>query len=538
MKRFWSWLGLLWLFAIALYAEPEIGTLSQNAFTRSDCGLQEQPVTLTASSLVKGDGYAIVKAEDNAAPKCPNEATVKNLNFTVTENFLKKSVFVKEACEAEKGISFTKKALCLYQGSTAIATFEFTLNTKVLETIEIKEVAEGDEEITVTVEPPSDTTNVSKYQACAIEEKNAVNQIFDDPKTCSTGGMKLAESASNGILVDELVNGTTYLVKVRTVSEDGKNTSPWSTTASKATPQKLLSVLNNYDGEGGIQCSQSSGSGSYSSLLILFSVFGILLAWRRKKFTPAKNSFFATIFVTSVLFYASRSDAYIGQINAGITFSPYFPHLDSEIKPNGGTIYPIYKNYFGSGAADDNGPWLPLFGLELNVKIFDSFGTLTLGGMAQYTFASGNALKEDGTQSNVPVGLHLIFLKPQLYYFFDYALDYFPLFPYVRAAFAPAMYIFTFQRGLDKRGANNQPIGFQLGFEGAAGVALQLDFLEPRAAKSARTAGTYFHTYLKAEMMYSQIDGFGNGIVLSPKDFLFQSPLPLMLNVGLLVEFP
>ena len=64
-----------------------------------------------------------------------------------------------------------------------------------------------------------------------------------------------------------------------------------------------------------------------------------------------------------------------------------------------------------------------------------------------------------------------------------------------------------------------------------------LDVFEPKSAGQARGMGTFNHTYLKAEVAYAPLNNFGRG----GPDLSSAWPnknLPLMLNFGLVLEFP
>ena len=113
-----------------------------------------------------------------------------------------------------------------------------------------------------------------------------------------------------------------------------------------------------------------------------------------------------------------------------------------------------------------------------------------------------------------------------------------PIAPYLRAAVIGNVYMFTLNGKLDSSGVGkeNNPAGLRLGYEFAAGLLFLLDILEPQTAQSARFSGDYQHTYLKAEISYTNINGFSKpGMNFSPKGILGLN-WPLMLTFGLVIE--
>ncbi len=182
-----------------------------------------------------------------------------------------------------------------------------------------------------------------------------------------------------------------------------------------------------------------------------------------------------------------------------------------------------------------------MFGLDFDFHLLDDFGSLTLGFGVSYAKASGVARNDDNAPLKIPVGLHLIHVRPQLTYIFDPYIETVPLAPYVRVGVVGATYIFTYQGQLDRKGLSNtppqSPAGIRFGAEVAFGLQFMLDVLEPELAQQARGLGVYDHTYLKAEIAYMPINNFGQpGINLSPQ-FFGASTLPIVTTFGLVIEF-
>jgi hypothetical protein len=226
----------------------------------------------------------------------------------------------------------------------------------------------------------------------------------------------------------------------------------------------------------------------------------------------------------------------------------YRPALDSEKLSSGESIFPFYKNFFRRKTADKEGPINPLMGLEFDWHLWDDFGSLQLGVGLGYTFITGHALELDANNqpddkkpiSHAKVALHMYQIRPQLTYIFNPYVDYVPLVPYARAALIAHGYSFLeLGKNVSETNADGKvikPNGIRFGYQAALGLMLRLDFLDRGAVRSARSGGLFDHIYLKSELSFTKIDGFGTkGFQFSPKDVM-GTGLPLMWTFGLVFE--
>lgn len=271
-------------------------------------------------------------------------------------------------------------------------------------------------------------------------------------------------------------------------------------------------------------------------------VLALALCLRLRRF--GKFSLSPVVLALVFLIPAEESHAHFGQVNIGFLGSMYRPDLDNEKLSDGSTVFPFYKGFFRKKTSDEDGPITPLMGLEVDMHLFDGFGSLQLGLGLGYTFVNGFAMGMDSAEkpdvdkaTTVKTSLHMYQLRPQLTYLFDYFQDYVPLVPYVRAA--AIMHGYSFRNEIEtddvlKHDAN----GFRFGYQGAAGLMLMLNFLEPGAMRTAKGSGFFNNVYLKGELSYTKIDTFGkDGFQFSPKDIM-GTGMPLLWTFGLGFELP
>ncbi|USN51412.1 MAG: hypothetical protein H6731_03110 [Myxococcales bacterium] len=429
--------------------------------------------------------------------------------------------------------------LCVYPGTSGatdlIAQAHYAFETTVPSIDKIKNEAAANNEITFEVESSG---KVDKVEICYGEKSSAqtLADLANAKGNCPSNFTKVVVVPPR-IKIKNLKNKVEYVLKVRPLDHNA-TAYEWSKTYT-FTPIPVLLPLNSYNGDGSqVSWSCQTSSSSSFSFLLLVGLFFIGL--RIKKFK--KSSSVAILCLTFFLMPAKDSHARLGQFNIGLLGSMYRPDLDSE---KNGKIFPFYKSYFRKSSSDDDGPINPLLGFEADVHLFDNYGSLQLGLGVGYTFTQGQALEadvNDGADINKPVSsisatLHMYQFRPQLTYLMDYFKEYVPLVPYVRGALIAHGYSFTSNIDSSKKFATD-PHGFRFGYQGALGLMLMLDFLEPGAVRAARGSGTLDHVYLKGELSYTKIDTFGSkGFQFSAKDVMGTS-LPLMWTFGLVFELP
>jgi len=278
----------------------------------------------------------------------------------------------------------------------------------------------------------------------------------------------------------------------------------------------------------------------------------------------APSLMLATIVVVTGLFSAS-ADAHFGQLDLRLQGGPYTPAIDLETV-DGNAIFPVYDCLFQNAIA-------PRLEGDVAMHLFDGFGSLQLGFGVALTQVTGKAqpvsVLEDyeatGTltcdksvhtdENATTVEMTQAIFRPSLIYNFDLLLDMFdiPLVPYGRIGLLGSLYGFTKDAQFTTSSllAGRERAGFRLGYEGALGLMLALDFFEhftdvplagwsfnSKGSRRNRAIGLWEHAFLSAEVVYQDVNTFGQpGPNLTPMDMVFQTQLPLFFNVGVVIEF-
>ena len=195
-------------------------------------------------------------------------------------------------------------------------------------------------------------------------------------------------------------------------------------------------------------------------------------------------------------------------------FGPYRPDVDSEFT---GMNKP-YSEFFGDGSSF-------LFSFELDYQLWHGFGSLALGGNAGYFSDSAKACLPGSCQMRSAAdesSINIIPIQVLAVYRFDVpALKFnIPLVPYGKFGLAYDIWWITNGAGDTASFTNpNDPNcrggctahGGTLGYVGAVGLALMLDWLDPGSAVSLDSELGINHTYLFFEL-YSVV---ANGLAQS-----------------------
>lgn len=182
--------------------------------------------------------------------------------------------------------------------------------------------------------------------------------------------------------------------------------------------------------------------------------------------------------------------------------SPYTPLID---RPFANTAGP-YQTIFGGG------PML-LGELELDYQFFQSMGSLAVGLSGGYAEKFGMAVDATtGTPTSQATGLKLVPLKALLIYRFDwFSLKHdIPLVPYAKAGFVVMPWWVL--NGSDVEVSDGlRGSGVSYGLAGVLGLALTLDFLDPRLSRDFDTSVGVNHSYLFAEFTLQEMGLFQAG---------------------------
>jgi hypothetical protein len=178
--------------------------------------------------------------------------------------------------------------------------------------------------------------------------------------------------------------------------------------------------------------------------------------------------------------------------------SPFTPDIDKKYASGAGP----YQTTFG-------GKPMLLGELELDVEVWQGFGTLSIAASGGYAEMYGHALTEAGDKSAEATGLHVVPLKLLVLWRADMFWPKFsvPLAPYVKVG--PVLMPWWSTKGGDIEVVNGyRGAGYKLGIAATAGIALVLDFLDPRLALDFDTFSGVNHTAIFAEWTYQNMTLF------------------------------
>jgi hypothetical protein len=193
----------------------------------------------------------------------------------------------------------------------------------------------------------------------------------------------------------------------------------------------------------------------------------------------------------------------------------YKPLIDREASLTRGSPY---RDIFGDSS-------MLMFEIGVERFLWQKFGALGLGLSVGYAEKYGAArLADDPAQrASESTGLKVLPIRM----FGVYRLDYpalhlgIPLVPYGKAGLVATPWWVTKGGKLEfadgKRGA-----GIRYGYALIGGLALMLDFLEPRLAKDFTADMGVAHSYLFAEYIFENVNNYGKaGLDLSSRHFMF-----------------
>jgi hypothetical protein len=445
------------------------------------------------------------------------------------------------------------------------ATIVMDIDTTVPPVPAVKNVLGGNKQVTISFDdiPASDDGDVYRfrvdYRLCPL----ASDEIAEVDPDSSCGADASAEIESE---IDEndvnvpAENGR--VIEFRAVTLDDFDNESEATAWQQAESSPDLSVLALYDGpENSLSCDTSSCDDGSSAALVGALA---LLRLRRRRSPSSSTSvsakgaerhakgltpFFlilAALSSTSAVAQSGREDPererpWIGFGRGSVTMAvgSYKPNIDAN------SSFPVYECFF-------DGATLPQLTAGGDLHLWDGFGSiqasLHIDLMQANGFAQPLAARESGRcerPTATAVQMTMAALRPGLTYRFDPFLDWFsfPLVPYGRVGLVGVGYMFSKGGDVNVDGGHN-PIGARYGTEGALGLMLALDFLDPidpftpEATRRARANGVFDHAFLFVEGAVMDISSFGEpGFDLSPKDDFLDSGLPATFRVGVTVEF-
>jgi hypothetical protein len=213
--------------------------------------------------------------------------------------------------------------------------------------------------------------------------------------------------------------------------------------------------------------------------------------------------------------YGATEQSFAFEVKLG----PHRPLIDRDQTL---TIDPYYTTYGTS-------PML-MGELELDYQFWRPFGSLAVGFALGYAEKFAPAVDATtSTAASESTGLRIFPMKLLAVYRWDWAAikHNVPLVPYVKAGFVFEPW-WVVKGGKTETADGREGIGVRFGVAATLGLALQIDFLDPRLARDFDTSAGVNHTYLFAEWSITEVNNFGStGLDLSSRSPYF----------GLAVEF-
>jgi hypothetical protein len=186
-----------------------------------------------------------------------------------------------------------------------------------------------------------------------------------------------------------------------------------------------------------------------------------------------------------------------------VRFGPYLPDVDSEFD---GARHP-YRDFFGTSQK-------LLSQIEFDYELFHRFGTVAVGAAYGYFSVSAPApvANGGGATSNDLSTMTVLPFSVSAIYRFDVFLERnrFPLVPFAKAGLNYAYWSITDGNdaiATDATGGKGR--GGTLGWHGAVGLQLVLDFFDWDAARSFDADMGVNHTSLVFQYTYADISGLG-----------------------------
>jgi MYXO-CTERM domain-containing protein len=381
----------------------------------------------------------------------------------------------------------------------------------------------------VLCSPGPSSASAAEFDNCAADMPSGGSGPFstlDASLVCSG----LVSVGTNSVRVKSLSNGTAYQVAVVSIGSDG--TSSAASDSAEGTPGPTLGFDDIYKAAGGTGaagCALAGGAsppGGWGLALMI----AVLLVRRRRRWAARSVGILAAL----VLFAneggalgafpedGDPSSPRLGLALSGdeppvsestrawnleLRFGPYYPDTDTEFADRGQAARP-FAEVFGTHKG-------LMFGLEIDHHLSHRGGTWAVGVGASYYSATAAALAADQTtRTGDETSLRLIPLSLLAVYRADLLRTQFgwPLIPYAKLGLGCGLW------WLSDTSKTSATAGATFGWNAAAGVSLDLSFVDPEAAHTMdlETGVNQFAIFF--EVAHAALDGFGSSSVLRVGD--------------------
>ncbi len=421
----------------------------------------------------------------------------------------------------------------------------------------------ADSGLLVSWTAPAITTSIQGYQVlCSPGPSTPPSPSFDscaaallqggtgpfatlDPTLICSG---LVSVGTNSVRVKGLQNGTAYQVAVISIGSDG--TPSAASDSATATPGPTLGFDDLYKQDGGtglVACAiggAQAREGAAAPTAVL-GALALLVASRRRprrrarpcrrarRASPRRAARRAACGLALVLVTAGAAHAgdeedpdrithgyRFGEEpdapmfapsprnwNFELRFSPYFPAVDSEFADRGSAARPFEQTFSSKQRL--------LVGLELDRQILHRVGTWSVGfGFGFYT-ASANSLAADQmTRTGDETSLRFYPLAVMAVYRADFLHERYssPVVPYAKLGLDCAIW------SISDTAKTSSLQGRTFGWNAAAGVTLDLSFIDAEAMRTMDSETGVNGISLFGEITHLGLDGFGSSSVLRLSD--------------------
>jgi MYXO-CTERM domain-containing protein len=341
----------------------------------------------------------------------------------------------------------------------------------------------------------------------------------------------LVIAGTNSVRVHGLENGKTYQVAVVAVGIDDTPSAP--SAVASGTPAPTYGFADVYQQDGGTgQAGCAVGEGGAATWFVVATIAALAAFAVRRRRAP-----FLALVAASGL-WASPARAETNDLPLSLTaasgdapdvasphrwdlelrFGPYRPDVDDEFAQRGSPARP-YEEVFGSSRR-------LMMQLEVDRQLVKlAGGTWALGVGAGYMRAKGAALAADlKTASGDETALRLIPLSAALVYRAEALHDRFgsPLVPYAKLGLDCTLWQMS-------DSSQSSRDGRTFGWHAAAGVALDLTFLDPESTREMDRESGINGAAVFFEVARYDLAGFGSGSALHVGDTTWFAGLKLAL---------
>jgi hypothetical protein len=412
----------------------------------------------------------------------------------------------------------------------------------------------ADSGLAVSWTDPSDASTIQGHQVlCSPGVASPPAAAFETCAALPTGGgdggvfatldptlvcSGLVTVGTNSVRVGGLENGQTYQIAVVAIGNDGTPSAPSPVVTASPGPTKGFDDIY-FENGGSAQtgCAVAPrGRGGARAWALIAALAVLTAGWRRRRARrPRRRGAALVVALLAGLTGQARAELLPppeGDLavapppvassprtwNVELRFAPYRPDVDSEFAARGSDARP-YQQVFSSGRH-------LLTALEIDRQLSHRFGTWALGVGAGYTRATAASLSADlstrtGDQTSllvVPLSLSLVYRADQLRRY-----EGFGLIPYAKLGVDCALW-----RISDTAKADSID-GKTLGWHAAAGVSLDLSFIDPESARTMDIETGVNQAALLFEVARYALDGFGSSSVLHVGDTTWIAGLMLEL---------